>query len=502
MPLDVLSSKERPEGLFGSLQEFSSPFFTFDQDGVQLWNFGKEKVRKKLEILGLSQLSENEFVDLFSLNKQEILDLMLGQETPLASTLDCVLDTRHANLQMIHLDPRSDKFFHDYKNWQREFIHQPEKIKWFSLRFGQNLGYVFNPLPTTFSHSHDSTLKIFRRQEDYLESSLKLLEQKDEYTIGHMQRVAEFSLRLFTKLIEKKEQGELSSEILTLFPYSRADNVNFKQAAFLHDIGKIHIPDSILLRDTRINQQNMAYIQKSMVALLNTQLITLIQSGDCSDQEILGILDDNKSKVREVMKVLDSINSKHKLEKTDYSYLETFGRQGFFQDKEDEQSAEILQTCFDRLHIPYGNLLPWERETIESHSILSWKILNQLGNPFPGTALHHKNFNFNGYPSRCELLELLLIRDIHFPSAQDYFIGLMIQIADAFDAICTSRPYDQARSPYQAIRIFLEESGKQFHPEVVKCFIEVLLEDEKKGFAFVEETFQIGNAKTLSREEW
>lgn len=61
------------------------------------------------------------------------------------------------------------------------------------------------------------------------------LEEKDGYTLGHSLRVAEFSLDLGRKLgLSDKELREL--EI----------------AALLHDIGKIGIPDSILLKSAKL----------------------------------------------------------------------------------------------------------------------------------------------------------------------------------------------------------------------------------------------------------
>lgn len=61
------------------------------------------------------------------------------------------------------------------------------------------------------------------------------LEEKDGYTHGHSLRVAEFSLDLGRKLgLSEKELREL--EI----------------AALLHDIGKIGIPDSILLKSSKL----------------------------------------------------------------------------------------------------------------------------------------------------------------------------------------------------------------------------------------------------------
>lgn len=65
---------------------------------------------------------------------------------------------------------------------------------------------------------------------------LKALDLKDHYTFGHSMRVAFYSLQL------GHEIGLSENELYTL-----------EMAALFHDIGKIGVPDSVLLKPTRLD---------------------------------------------------------------------------------------------------------------------------------------------------------------------------------------------------------------------------------------------------------
>ena len=86
-------------------------------------------------------------------------------------------------------------------------------------------------------------------RKDILEMSvralLKALECKDDYTFGHSMRVAFYSLQL------GKEYG-LSDEQL----------YDLELAALFHDIGKIGVPDSVLLKPARLDEDEFLKMKK------------------------------------------------------------------------------------------------------------------------------------------------------------------------------------------------------------------------------------------------
>lgn len=71
------------------------------------------------------------------------------------------------------------------------------------------------------------------------------LEARDRYSAGHSTRVAELSKQLAIKMGLKKKMVE------TIY-----------RAGILHDIGKIAIPDSVLLKKTKLNLQDMVKISE------------------------------------------------------------------------------------------------------------------------------------------------------------------------------------------------------------------------------------------------
>lgn len=87
---------------------------------------------------------------------------------------------------------------------------------------------------------------IFREQVLAMASTLvSLVDLRDCYTGGHSTRVAEYSHRIAVEL------GMTDPETETLL-----------LAASLHDVGKIGVPDHILLKQGRLTEDEFEYIKK------------------------------------------------------------------------------------------------------------------------------------------------------------------------------------------------------------------------------------------------
>ncbi len=117
-----------------------------------------------------------------------------------------------------------------------------------------------------------------------------------------------------------------------------------------------------------------------------------------------------------------------------------------------------------------GKLSPEEWQVMKKHPELGAFILrrvSQMQDILPAIKYHHRRFDGNGYPDDCPLEEVPLEARI-------------IEVADAFDAMTTDRPYRQALTPEEAYAELKKHSGKQFDPQVVKAFQDsevALLED-------------------------
>lgn len=78
-----------------------------------------------------------------------------------------------------------------------------------------------------------------------LEALVESLEARDEYTAGHSRRVSRYSVWI------ARQMGLAPSEIERL-----------RVGALLHDIGKIGVPDAVLLKDGRLTEEEFAAIKK------------------------------------------------------------------------------------------------------------------------------------------------------------------------------------------------------------------------------------------------
>lgn len=92
---------------------------------------------------------------------------------------------------------------------------------------------------------HAVNQQLRQAYDQTLESLIGLLELRDDETEGHSRRVAEFTLRI------AREMG-ISEEQL----------VHVRRGALLHDIGKVGVPDAILLKKGPLTAEEWAVMQR------------------------------------------------------------------------------------------------------------------------------------------------------------------------------------------------------------------------------------------------
>ncbi len=90
----------------------------------------------------------------------------------------------------------------------------------------------------------DSYLQLKRTYFELIESLTKAVDAKDSYTAGHSTRVS-----LYSRVIGKS------------LGLSKKELTRLKVAALFHDIGKIGIPDSVLLKEGRLTDEEFAIIK-------------------------------------------------------------------------------------------------------------------------------------------------------------------------------------------------------------------------------------------------
>ena len=110
-----------------------------------------------------------------------------------------------------------------------------------------------------------------------------------------------------------------------------------------------------------------------------------------------------------------------------------------------------------------GALTAEEFEVMKTHTTKGANILRpvtQLAEMLPGIELHHEALDGRGYPYGLKGDQIPLLARV-------------IAVADTFDALTTNRPYQQAHSPEEALRIIQGLSGKRLDPQPVAALMAV-----------------------------
>lgn len=110
-----------------------------------------------------------------------------------------------------------------------------------------------------------------------------------------------------------------------------------------------------------------------------------------------------------------------------------------------------------------GKLTREEYEEVQQHPLIGDRIVASI-KPFerlrPGVRHHHERYDGGGYPARLAREEIPLAARI-------------LCVADACDAMMSSRRYRPGRTPIEIDAIFTKEAGRQFDPLIIRAFMAV-----------------------------
>jgi len=120
-----------------------------------------------------------------------------------------------------------------------------------------------------------------------------------------------------------------------------------------------------------------------------------------------------------------------------------------------------------------GKLTEEEFAWIRRHPQIGHRILKdipQLADILPGVLYHHERFDGQGYP------EGIAGDDIPF-------VARLISLADAFDAMSSTRTYRPTLSRSEVFQEILDCAGTQFDPELAPVFVKLDFSEFDKLFA-------------------
>ena len=111
-----------------------------------------------------------------------------------------------------------------------------------------------------------------------------------------------------------------------------------------------------------------------------------------------------------------------------------------------------------------GRLDDWELAEIRAHPVEGIWLLSgvpSLAPALPSVLFHHERWDGRGYPTRRA-------------GEAIPFEGRILAVADAFDAMTSSRPYRSTLTPRDAAEEVRRCAGTQFDPTVAGAFVAAL----------------------------
>jgi putative two-component system response regulator len=124
----------------------------------------------------------------------------------------------------------------------------------------------------------------------------------------------------------------------------------------------------------------------------------------------------------------------------------------------------------DSILLKEGGLTPEEWDLMMTHAELGYRLLKESKSPYlqVGSVIaysHHERYDGTGYPNKLEGSMIPLY-------------GRILAIADVFDALCSKRPYKDRWTFDDAFNYIVSQSGSQFDPKCVACFVKSRTEIE------------------------
>ncbi len=276
----------------------------------------------------------------------------------------------------------------------------------------------------------------------FLESISVAMDAKSACGYGHIHRVG--------KLMEMISEG--INEDQTVYKdknYTHDQLTELKLAAWMHDIGKIATPESILNKSVKLETtynrlEEISQRFKSAILTLKLSLQEKKIAYLKGDKSISLKLEERKTEqlIKELKSDLEFISEKNLpsgfMSDADIQRVQKIAEKSFFIDNEEIKLLKPDEV--KNLSIRYGTLNEEERDIINRHVNISIDMLNMLVFPkkyakIPLIAgMHHEKLNAKGYPNAVKA------EDIPFEAR-------LLAIIDIFEALTAhDRPYKRPKT--------------------------------------------------------
>ena len=268
----------------------------------------------------------------------------------------------------------------------------------------------------------------------FVETIVAAIDARDPATAGHSKRMARYAVEL-CKAINNTDCGQYQS-----VQFSDSEIQEMYYAALLHDVGKIGVSESILLKKNRLSDERMLTIEYRF-KYYKQCLRVKEMSGVITKQEM-----EMLANMDNYYQFITEMNRRDAISLEEQEQLIRISQLGFL--NEDGTISAMLDN-FEKKHliVKYGNLTDDERMAMNMHATYTAEILKAI--PWEHTmqqltriaAGHHEKLDGSGYPKG------LTAKDIPIQAR-------ILTIIDIFDALTAfDRPYKPAISIETAIGI-------------------------------------------------
>jgi len=304
-----------------------------------------------------------------------------------------------------------------------------------------------------------------------IQSIAAAIDAKSPYTNGHIERVVTITMMIAEKI------NSLDSGIYADVHLSSDELEELKLAAWMHDVGKISIPEHVVDKSTKLE----TIFDRSELVDARFRLITeTIKTRQLQDTIEAMSNGASAAKISEIemryAMVLENAEEDREFILScnipkEFMSDERIARVKEIAARTYESNGEIFNWLTEdevrNLCIRKGTLTDDERKVIESHAAITHEMLSRL--PFPKrlsrvpeyAAGHHEKLDGSGYPNGLADAELPLQARI-------------MAVADIFEALTAKdRPYKKPMKLAQAIKILgFMVKDKHIDSDVCDVFIE------------------------------
>ncbi|NDY42738.1 GAF domain-containing protein [Dissulfurirhabdus thermomarina] len=306
--------------------------------------------------------------------------------------------------------------------------------------------------------------------ESFVRAMAVAIDEKSPYTAGHCRRVAELALMLADAACEA-DSGSLRD-----FRLTEEERVELEMAAWLHDCGKVTVPEHVIDKATKLQGVfDRIHLVDARIEILKREAeirflrrrIAALEKGRAPGDD-----GDERRLAAELRELEDDRRFLHACND---------GRE-FLPDADRDRLRRVARRCWtgpggvpqplladdevENLSIRRGTLNERERRLINNHVTATLKILETL--PYPRhlrripeiAGGHHERVDGKGYPRGLKGEEM---------SVQ----ARIMAVADIFEALTArDRPYKKGKSLEEALGILaaMKDEG-HIDPEIFEVFV-------------------------------